>query len=223
VTPGYVAALVAVLVDGVFLPSAPPAMLVGGHVIVPVELVARFASSVEVRGGNVTARREGRDLQRTQPDARGSGTGGAHAARALSRCARHVGRPFEDALARVSKRGDDQAAAVVRSARAAGFAEYRFHAAARAAVAAINRSRFAAPAPNGHPGRAVMAGCFYSPESVIALTQLCVPGSSHQFAIRASMTGMLRRRDACALTVVASGASAPSSACSASTVEAASG
>lgn len=57
-TPGYVAALVAVLVDGVFLPSAPPAMLVGGHVIVPVELVARFASSVEVRGGNVTARRE---------------------------------------------------------------------------------------------------------------------------------------------------------------------
>jgi hypothetical protein len=58
VTPVYVAALVAVLIDGVLVPSAPPAMLVGGHVIVPVELVARFASSVEVRGRIVTARRE---------------------------------------------------------------------------------------------------------------------------------------------------------------------
>lgn len=56
-TPVHLTTVVLVLVQGAFVPSAPPAMLIGGHVIGPVQLAARFADRVDVRHGIVTARR----------------------------------------------------------------------------------------------------------------------------------------------------------------------
>jgi len=49
--------LVAVLVDGAFVPSAPPASLAAGQVVAPAALVAQFVDRVDVRGGTLTARR----------------------------------------------------------------------------------------------------------------------------------------------------------------------
>lgn len=54
------AALVSVVVDGSFVPTAPPASLSGGRVIAPLELVARIADRVESDGEVVTARRGAR-------------------------------------------------------------------------------------------------------------------------------------------------------------------
>jgi hypothetical protein len=53
-----VAAIVAVVVNGALVPSAPAASLRAGRVVGPLELVARFADRVEVNaGGAIVARR----------------------------------------------------------------------------------------------------------------------------------------------------------------------
>jgi hypothetical protein len=60
VTPVHLPAVVLVLVQGAFVSSAPPAMLAGGHVIAPIQLVARFADRVEARDGIVRISRGSR-------------------------------------------------------------------------------------------------------------------------------------------------------------------
>jgi len=58
--PAAAALLVAVIVDGTLVPSAPPAMLSDGRVMAPLDVVARLADAVEDAGGAIVARRGGR-------------------------------------------------------------------------------------------------------------------------------------------------------------------
>jgi hypothetical protein len=59
--PTTLAVLVAVVVDGVLVPSAPSATLRGGRVVAPLALVARIAAAVETApDGSVIARRGSR-------------------------------------------------------------------------------------------------------------------------------------------------------------------
>ncbi|HEX3469016.1 MAG TPA: hypothetical protein VHT05_13140 [Candidatus Elarobacter sp.] len=84
------AALVIVVVNGAFVPSAPPAMLVSGRVVAPPVLVARFADRIDVADdGTLIATRGARTCA-----ARSVGTAVVLIALApLARClgAEHVG------------------------------------------------------------------------------------------------------------------------------------
>jgi hypothetical protein len=60
VTTAHLALLVAVLVNGALVPSAPPATVVAGHVVGPAALVAQFVDRVDLRGETLAAQRAGR-------------------------------------------------------------------------------------------------------------------------------------------------------------------
>jgi hypothetical protein len=59
--PALLAALVTIVVDGTLVPSAPPAALKYGRVVVPLDVVARIAGEVETApDGSIAARRGAR-------------------------------------------------------------------------------------------------------------------------------------------------------------------
>ena len=63
------ATFVTILVDGSFVPSVPPAALVGGRVVVPPTLMSRFVEQVDVAPDGVVTARHGslRCSQRALP------------------------------------------------------------------------------------------------------------------------------------------------------------